>query len=133
MFNLDTYVDFNTKVIHSRHTILKYLIECYDKNLRVAAYGAAAKGNTIFNYVGANKDLIQYAVDGAILKQNKFLPGSHIPVYEPSYLEQHPPDVIIIIPWNIKEEISNEISSRLEHYPDCVTLIPKVEKQTKGI
>jgi len=76
---------------------------------KVAAYGAAAKGNTLFNYAGIKPDLIPFICDAAKSKQGKFLPGSHIPILPVSKLISQWPDYILVVPWNIKEEIMKQL------------------------
>ena len=75
----------------------------------VAAYGAAAKGNTLLNYCGVKNDLISYVVDANPHKQNKFLPASHIPVVNEEHLKNDKPDFVIILPWNLKDEIVSQL------------------------
>jgi hypothetical protein len=77
---------------------------------KVAAYGAAAKGNTLLNYCGIRKNLIQYIADAAPAKQGRYAPGSHIPIKSPDFLRQNRPDYVLILPWNIAEEIVVSLS-----------------------
>ena len=84
--------------------LLMFLIEQKRAGSRVAAYGAAAKGNTLLNYAGVRRDLLPYVCDAAPSKQGKFLPGSHIPIL-PSALKERRPDLVLILPWNIAEEV----------------------------
>ena len=85
--------------------LLGFLIEERRKGLTVAAYGAAAKGNTLLNYAGVKPDLISFVCDAAPSKQGQFLPGSHIPILPPEALAERRPDVVLILPWNIRDEI----------------------------
>lgn len=85
--------------------LLAFLIKQRDAGKSVAAYGAAAKGNTLINYTGVKNDLIDFVCDSAPSKQNKFLPGSHIPILPPSALKERKPDFVLILPWNIRVEV----------------------------
>jgi C-methyltransferase C-terminal domain len=85
--------------------LLLFLIDCKRRGLRVAGYGAAAKGNTLLNFAGVRPDLLPYVVDASPHKQGRFLPGSHIPVRAPQQLLDDRPDVVLILPWNLREEI----------------------------
>lgn len=93
----------------------------------VVGYGAAAKGNTLLNYCGIDSDLISYIVDRNPAKQGKFLPGSHIPVVPESQLEINPPDVVIIFPWNLKDEIKSQLSAQLGPDVKFMVTMPKVQ------
>ena len=85
--------------------LLLFLLEQKRRGKKVAAYGAAAKGNTLLNYAGVKPDLLPYVCDAAPSKQGKFLPGSHIPVLPPAALRERRPDIVLILPWNITEEV----------------------------
>ena len=90
--------------------LLKFLIDARDRGLRTAAYGAPAKGNTLLNYCGIRDDLIDYTVDRSPHKQGHFLPGTHLPIYAPSHIRETRPDYLLILPWNLKDEITCEMS-----------------------
>jgi hypothetical protein len=94
---------------------------------KVAAYGAAAKGNTLLNYCGIKNDLIEYVADANPHKQNKWLPASHIPVVNESHLKSDQPDFVIILPWNLKEEITEQLSYIRNWGGKFVVPIPQVE------
>ena len=91
----------------------------------VAAYGAAAKGNTLLNYCGIKSDLIDFVVDANPHKREKFLPGSHIPVLNEAYLKEQKPEYILIFPWNIQEEIKVQLSYVREWGAKFVMAIPQ--------
>jgi hypothetical protein len=97
------------------------------KSGKVAAYGAAAKGNTLLNYCGIKNDLIEYVADANPHKQNKWLPASHIPVVNESHLKSNQPDFVIILPWNLKEEITEQLSYIRNWGGKFVVPIPQVE------
>lgn len=108
LMQIETYKGFQNKVDKLKNKFLLFLIDQKNKGNKVAAYGAAAKGNTFLNYAGVKSDLILFVCDKAISKQGKFLPGSHIPILHPSALNEFKPDTIIILPWNISDEIKKE-------------------------
>ena len=100
------YDNFQQKALKVKLDLTEFLIDQKRAGKKVAAYGAAAKGNTLLNYCGIKSDLISFVVDANPHKQDKFLPASHIPVVNEQYLKDARPDYIIILPWNLKEEIS---------------------------
>ena len=98
---------------------------CKDK--KVVAYGAAAKGNTLLNYCGIKNDLIDFVVDANPHKQNKFLPASHIPVVSKDEIKKTKPEFVIILPWNLKSEITSQLSYIREWGGKFVIPIPEIE------
>jgi SAM-dependent methyltransferase len=121
------YADFDRKVARVKIDFMSFLLDANKQNKRVAAYGAAAKGNTMLNYFGIKNDYIEFVVDLAPSKQNKYLPGSHIPVVDEQYLKNEKPDYIIIFPWNIKEEIYKQLDYTKAWGAKFVTAIPHLE------
>jgi len=105
-----TYSAFQAQADRVKDDLLAFLIEQKRAGKRVAAYGAAAKGNTLLNYAGVKPDLLPYVCDAAPSKQGKFLPGSHIPIAHPDALKARKPDVVLILPWNIQAEISSQMA-----------------------
>ena len=93
---------------------------------KVAAYGAAAKGNTLLNYAGVTADLIPFVCDAAIAKQGKFLPGSHIPILPPSALAERRPDYLLILPWNIADEVKQKNAGLAAKGTRFVTAVPSL-------
>lgn len=124
---LSYYNYFGKKALEVKLDLLSFLIEQKRKGKQVAVYGAAAKGNTLLNYCGIKNDLIEFAVDANPAKQNKFLPASHIPVVDETHLKNSRPDYILILPWNLKEEITHQLSYIKEWSGRFVLPIPKVE------
>jgi hypothetical protein len=102
---LRTYRDFQSRTDRVKDELLVFLLEQKRSGKKMAAYGAAAKGNTLLNYAGVKRDLLPYVCDAALSKQGKFLPGSHIPVLPPAALRERRPDIVLILPWNITEEV----------------------------
>jgi len=104
-----------------------FLIEAKNAGKKVAGYGAAAKGNTLLNFAGTKKDLLHFIVDASPHKQNKFLPGVHIPVFSEVKIKTEKPDYIIILPWNLREEISNQLSYIKDWGGKFVVAVPHLE------
>jgi len=124
---IDYYAAFDKKVSKVKLDFLDFLIQAKKENKKIAAYGAAAKGNTLLNYCGIKNDWIEYVVDAAQSKQGKFLPGSHIPIVSEQSIKETKPDYIIIFPWNIKEEIMTNLSYIRDWGGKFVTAISKLE------
>ena len=104
------YSNFDPKVRAVRTGLLDFLRKAKADGKKVAAYGAAAKGNTLLNYCGIGTDLIDYVVDVSPYKQGTYLPGSRLPIYAPSRINETKPDYVLILPWNIKDEITSQMS-----------------------
>ncbi len=107
--------------------LLSFLIDARRAGLRVAAYGAAAKGNTLLNFAGVRPDLLAFAVDSNPAKQGKFMPGSRIPIVDESHLRQHRPERVLILPWNLKEELMAQLDYIRQWDGKFVTAIPRLE------
>jgi SAM-dependent methyltransferase len=127
MNNIDFYHNFKSKVNFVKNDFLGFLIEQKKKNKKVVAYGAAAKGNTLLNYCGVKDDFIEFVVDLSPHKQNKYLPGSRIPVKDENEISKFKPDYIIILPWNIKDEIVEQLSYVSEWGCEFVVAIPELK------
>jgi len=126
MLNLSYYNNFQQKALHIKLIFTNFLIEQKKAGKSVAAYGAAAKGNTLLNYCGIKNDLIEFVVDANPHKQNKWLPASHIPVVHEDYLKQIHPDYVIILPWNLKAEITKQLSYIKDWDAQFVIPIPEL-------
>jgi SAM-dependent methyltransferase len=124
---IEYYDNFQQKALDVKLDFVDFLIKEKRKGSRVAAYGAAAKGNTLLNYCGMKNDLIDYVVDANPAKQNKYLPASHIPVVNEQHLKDDRPDYVIIFPWNIKEEIMKQLSYIKEWNGKFVIPIPTLQ------
>ena len=120
------YEGFERDAETAKAELLKILVESKLAGKKVAAYGAAAKGNTFLNYAGVKSDLISYVVDRNPAKQGKWMPGSRIPIVDEAHLKQHQPDVIIILPWNIKSEVLAQLSYAKEWGARFVVAQPEV-------
>lgn len=108
MLELSTYLKFQPKADKVKDDLLYFLLEKKKSGKKVAAYGAAAKGNTLLNYAGVKPDLLRYVCDSGTSKQGKYLPGSHIPILSPEVLKEDKPDIVLILPWNIADEVISE-------------------------
>jgi hypothetical protein len=106
--HIDTYKKFQSKAESIKIELLQFLIEQKLNNKQVAAYGAAAKGNTLLNFAGIRPDLLPYVCDAALSKQGMYLPGSHIPIVSPALLTERRPDCVLILPWNLTHEVQDQ-------------------------
>ncbi len=129
--NLAGYRGFEAKVQAVRDDLLVFLNMARESGKTVAAYGAAAKGNTLLNYCGIGTGLISYCVDRNPAKQDTLLPGSHIPVFDTDYLRSHRPDYVLILPWNLKTEIMAQLQDISDAGTIFVTPVPKLEVYEK--
>lgn len=127
LFEIGTYLAFQQGANRVKNDFLAFLIEQKRAGKTVAAYGAAAKGNTLLNYAGVKPDLLPFVCDAAAAKQGKFMPGSHIPILPPAVLMQHPPDYLVILPWNIASEVKLQNAALARTGTRFVTAIPKLE------
>lgn len=124
---LATYQNFQAKADRVKDDFLAFLIEQKRAGKKVAAYGAAAKGNTLLNYAGVKPDLLPFVCDAAAAKQGKFMPGSHIPILAPTVLLEQRPDYLVILPWNIATEVKQQNARLAELGTKFVTAVPKLE------
>jgi hypothetical protein len=100
---------FAREVLQIKSDLLGFLLGAAGEGRSVAGYGAPGKGNTLLNHCGVRSDLLSYTVDRSPQKQGKFLPGTHIPIYPPERLAQTRPDYVLVLPWNLREEISQQL------------------------
>jgi len=122
--NIEFYQTFQARADHVKNAFLRFLLEQKAEGKKVAAYGAAAKGNTLLNYAGVKPDLLPYIVDRNPAKQDKYMPGSRIPIVNEYRLKQDRPDYVIILPWNIKNEILEQLSYMKSWGGQFVTAVP---------
>ncbi|MFN0279623.1 MAG: methyltransferase domain-containing protein [Pyrinomonadaceae bacterium] len=125
--SIDYYLNFQPRVESIKYDLLSFLIEQKRAGKRVAAYGAAAKGNTLLNYCGVRRDLVEFVVDASPHKQGRFMPASHIPIVDETYLKSKKPDYVLILPWNIKQEIVAQLFYIGEWGGRFVVSIPALE------
>lgn len=124
---ISTYLKFQKNIEKSKKSIEKFFINAKKQGKKIVCYGAAAKGNTVLNFCRITKDEIDYVVDISPHKQGKFLPGTHIPIYSPEKVKDTKPDYIIILAWNLKDEIIEQMNFVKEWGGQFVVLIPEVK------
>jgi hypothetical protein len=124
---VSSYQQFSEQVIATKHKLCNFLIETKNAHKTVVAYGAPAKGNTLLNYCGIGTDLIAYTCDRSPYKQNLFLPGTHIPIYHPDKIKETKPDYVLILPWNLQEEITEQLAYIHDWGGQFVVPIPEVK------
>ncbi|MDP9179944.1 MAG: class I SAM-dependent methyltransferase [Gemmatimonadota bacterium] len=121
------YEGFQASAEKVKDDFLAFLLEARRQGKSVAAYGAAAKGNTLLNFAGVRSDLISFVVDQNPAKQDKFMPGSRIPIVDESALRDARPDYVVILPWNLKDELTDKLSYVRDWGAQFVTAIPKLQ------
>lgn len=126
---LSTYISFQAKADRVKNDLLSFLLEQKKAGKTVAAYGAAAKGNTLLNYAGVKSDLLRLVADAAKAKQDKYLPGSHIPIVHPDVLIASKPDFVLILPWNIANEVVAQNKHQLPASTRFVLAVPELKLQ----
>ncbi len=125
--NLITYTGFQARADKVKDDLLLWLLQQKEAGKRVAAYGAAAKGNTLLNYAGVKPDLLPYVCDMAPAKQGRYLPGSHIPIRPPQALRNDLPDSVLILPWNIASEVRTQLAYLMPSGLRFVTAVPQMK------
>jgi len=123
---LETYSRFAEQVKETKRKLLEFLINAKRNGKKIAAYGAAAKGNTLLNYCAIRTDFLDYTVDRSPYKQGMFLPGTRIPVYSPDQIKRTQPDYLLILPWNLKDEIIEQNAYIRDWGGQFVVPIPEV-------
>ena len=124
--SLDAYQSFSQRVQRVKRGLLRFLIQAKEEGRTVVGYGAPAKGNTLLNYCGARTDLLDYTVDLSPHKQGRYLPGTRIPIFAPDRIRETRPDYVLILPWNLKEEITVQMSDVRSWGGRFVVAIPEV-------
>ncbi|MFW8566991.1 methyltransferase domain-containing protein [Orrella sp. 11846] len=125
--DLDVYLGFQARANALKDELLKFLLEQKKAGHKVVAYGAAAKGNTLLNYAGIKPDLLEFVVDVAPAKQGKYMPGSHIPIQGPETLAKSQPDYVLILPWNIANEVIMQNENLYRSGVRFVTAVPTLK------
>ena len=123
---IETYRDFTEKVARTKRQLLSFLIQARNEGKTVVGYGAPAKANTLLNYCGIRADLLEYTVDRSPHKTGTFLPGTHIPVYDVSRIAETQPDYVLILPWNLKTEIMDQLAYARDWQGRFVVPIPEL-------
>lgn len=122
----DYYADFQQRANRVKHDLIDFLIKAKRDDKKVMGYGAAAKGNTLLNYAGIRPDLLLSVVDRNPAKQNKYLPGSRIPIVEESIIRREKPDYVLILPWNLRHEVTEQLKYINEWGGKFVTAVPSL-------
>jgi hypothetical protein len=121
------YAKFGDQVERVKRELLRFLIDAKESGRRVVGYGAPGKGNTLLNYCGIRSDLLEYTVDRNPHKQGMYLPGTHIPIHHPDRIRETEPDYVLVLPWNLKDEIVRQIAFVRDWGGHFVVPIPRVE------
>lgn len=124
---LDTYLTFQSQAEKIKNDFVEFLLAQKKSGKNIAAYGAAAKGNTLLNYAGIKPDLLPFVCDAAKAKQGKFMPGSHIPILSPSALKGDHLDYVLILPWNIAPEVKEQNKDLLNYGVKFITVVPELK------
>jgi len=127
MLDMRYYQGFQQSADGIKNDFLAFLLECKRKGKHVAGYGAAAKGNTLLNYAGVRPDLLPYVVDASPHKRDRYLPGSRVPVVAEQQVRELRPDFVVILPWNLREEITRQLAYIREWGGSFVTAVPQLE------
>lgn len=125
--DMRTYRGFQVKAETIKLDFLAFLLEQKRLGKKVMAYGAAAKGNTLMNYSGVHADLVSLVADAAVSKQSKYMPGSHVPIVSPEALLAEKPDFVVILPWNLKEEVENQLACIRDWGGKFVVAVPALQ------
>jgi SAM-dependent methyltransferase len=125
--SVEGYREFGVRVAEAKWSLLELLIGLRRLGKTIVGYGAPGKGNTLLNYCGIRTDLLDYTVDRNPYKHGRFLPGTHIPIYPPDHIEETKPDYILILPWNLKKEISAQLSYVRDWGGQLIVPIPRPE------
>jgi hypothetical protein len=123
---IETYLGFQEEIYRVKRELLSFLINAKSHGKKVVGYGAPAKGNTLLNYCGIRTDLLDYTVDRSPHKQGLYLPGTHIPIYAPEKIRETQPDYVLILPWNLKEEVMVQMGYIQEWGGRFVVPIPEM-------
>jgi hypothetical protein len=126
LHRLEAYADFAERVRATKRKLLSFLIEAKNCGKSLAGYGAPGKGNTLLNYCGIRNDFLDYTVDRNPHKQGKYLPGTHIRIFPPEKIAETRPDYVLILPWNLKDEIANQLAYIRSWGGKFVVPIPEV-------
>lgn len=122
----DYYKDFQAKADAIKNDFLAFLLEAKRQGNTVAAYGAAAKGNTLMNYAGVRPDLITFVADRNPAKQGKYMPGSRIPIVEEGWVRQRKPNYVVVLPWNLKSEFLRQLGYVRDWAGQLIVAVPKI-------
>ena len=123
----DFYARFQSQAVQVKNDLLAFLLEARRQGKKVGAYGAAAKGNTLLNFAGVRPDLLPYVVDLNPAKQDRFMPGSRVPIVAPAHLLADRPDWVLVLPWNLRDEVMQQLAPVAAWGGKFVTAVPRLE------
>ena len=123
---IDAYTNFASQVNETKRGLLKFLVQAKEEGKTLVGYGAPAKGNTLLNYCGVRSDFLDYTVDRSPHKQGTYLPGVHIPIFAPEKIKETKPDYVVILPWNLRDEVMEQMKYVRDWGGKFVVFIPKV-------
>jgi hypothetical protein len=123
---IDAYQKFAPKVHATKRKLLSFLIDCKEKGKRICGYGAPGKGNTLLNYCGIGVDFLDFTVDRNPYKHGRYTPGMHVPIHPVSAIEEARPDYILILPWNLRDEIAAQLHYTAKWGCKLIVPIPEV-------
>ena len=126
LHKISTYKKFQGEIMKMQGEIQKFFADAKIKNKKIVGYGAPAKGNTLLNFCKIGKENIRFTVDKNPYKQGMFLPGTHIPIKKPVKITRTKPDYVLILPWNLQDEIMKELAQVRDWNCKFITLIPKI-------
>lgn len=127
MLEASFYSGFQAKALHIKQALLTFLLQCQAQDITVGAYGAAAKGNTLLNFAGVRPDLLPYVVDKNPAKIGRYLPGSRIPIVDETQLINNQPDRVLILPWNLRDEVASQLDYVRDWGGQFVVVVPELE------
>jgi hypothetical protein len=110
LHHVDGYLQLRPRTEAVRHELLRFLLDRRAEGKRVVGYGAPGKGNTLLNYCGIRSDLLEYTVDRNPYKHGRFTPGTRIPIHDPVQIDKDRPDVVLALPWNLEEELTEQLA-----------------------
>ena len=125
--DMSTYTEFSAKVHHTKRQLLKFLIELKDKGAKLCGYGAPGKGNTLLNYCGIGTDFLEFTVDRNPYKHGLYTPGMHIPIYPVCAIDEARPDYLLVLPWNLKREVVEQMRHVGDWGCKFIVAIPNIE------
>jgi SAM-dependent methyltransferase len=126
LHDVDGYLELGQRTEAIRHELLRFLLDCRAAGKRVVGYGAPGKGNTLLNYCGIRSDLLEYTVDRNPYKHGRFTPGTRIPIHDPAQIDKDRPDVVLILPWNLEAELTEQLAYIAEWGGQLVVPLPSL-------
>jgi hypothetical protein len=126
LHQVDGYLQLRPRTEKVRHELLRFLLDCRTQGKQVVGYGAPGKGNTLLNYCGIRSDLLEYTVDRNPYKHGRFTPGTRIPIHDPAQIGKDRPDVVLVLPWNLETELTEQLAYIKEWGGQLVVPLPSL-------